>query len=94
MGSGRQDERSDPAPERTESDRLLGDGVLSPLARPGNGNILAAVELLGELRAVVGPEREDRGSGTAPERGSAPLRVFVPDLIEIFREQLVEGRLL
>src|SRR5438128_5357695 len=94
LADGRQHERLDPAPEGTQRDRLQADGVLAPLARPENGYVLAAVELLGKLRAVGGPEREDRVGGPAAQSNPTPLCLSVPDLVEVFREQLVEARLL
>ena len=86
LAGGLQDERLDLAPEGAQRDRLLGDRVLAPLAQTRHRCVFAAVELLGNLRAVVGPQSEDGGGRPAPDGTPTPLGLSVPNLIEIFRE--------
>jgi len=86
LAGGLQDERLDLAPEGAQRDRLLGDRVLAPLAQTRHRCVFAAVELLGNLRAVVGPQSEDGGGRSAPDGTPTPLGLSVPNLIEVFRE--------
>src|SRR3972149_816538 len=84
IGRHKDKRRNQLAPARTQSDRNLADRVLAPLAQPGSGHVLVAIEFLVMLRAIVGPERKDRGGHLSPKTNAVRLGPSVMNLVQIF----------
>ena len=79
---------------RAERDRQLTDRILAPLSGPIAGDELGAEQRLFMLRAIVGPELENRPRGALADANAIRLGAPVRDLGELGREQLIAVRLL
>ena len=79
-----------------ERNRDQADGILPPVPRLVAAKKIDVDQWFGVLRTIVGPEREDRRRGSAPDKNAAPLGdpVRYPELSKILGQQFVERRCL
>src|SRR5439155_7720843 len=86
-----QDTRSDRTPVCAQRERDLADRVLAPLPRRVTRDEIDADARLDILRAIVGPQGEDRGGGPLPKIDPLCLCASIPDPAEVFGELRVEA---